>query len=360
LSQPVPHSNASRIKTSAPFFDPVTPQAENTSQLTTGPGFSLPRPRKEKKRNAKTQVSAQAANISRTSTSTPAATNKEEVIHQLRRLGFRFSRQGEVIYPQGQGKWIRINLDQMPLAHSPWKSRILFAPHALLNAAQVKALSQSGLLVCPVPSNWSPRDVFAALDRTCRPDFMAWTPGNPLILTLPQGHRVEINAPAIFTLKEDKERKIAVFAQPDICSGSIPGLLIGYLQQQRIQFFCFNPNSGFSAWKDQHVPSGHNLYTPCLSWPELKDSVEQSGQALPASISPQNALQRLTEQGLLQRYPLHLSWGTPSGLNIILRVSLLGRRDTNKTTYFLPADETDPYLVALLNLMGYTTYNLSF
>ncbi|MFO7877641.1 MAG: hypothetical protein R6U55_13765 [Desulfovermiculus sp.] len=83
-------------------------------------------------------------------------------------------------------------------------------------------------------SDWSPRNVFAALDRTCRPNFMAWSPGNPIILTLPQGHRVEIKAHTIFMLKEDNERKIAVFAQPDICSGSIPGLLVGNLQQQRI------------------------------------------------------------------------------------------------------------------------------
>lgn len=281
-------------------------------------------------------------------------------MYQLRRLGFRFSRQGEVIYPQGQGKWIRINLDQMPLASSPWKSRILFAPHALLDTSQIKALSQSGLQVCLVPSDWSPRDVFAALERTCRSDFMAWPPGIPLIMPLPKGHRIEIEAPAILTQKEDQKRKIAVFAQPDICSGSIPGLLVGYLQQQGIQIFCFNPESGFSAWKDQHVPSGHNLYTPSLSWPEFKRSVEKSGQALPASVSPQSVLQHLTEQGLLQRYPLHLSWSTPSGLNIILRVSLLGRRNTNGTTYFLPGDQIDPYLVALLNLMGYTTYTLRF
>lgn len=281
-------------------------------------------------------------------------------MHQLRGLGFRFTRQGEVIYPQGQGKWIRINLDQMPLASSPWKSRILFAPHTLLDTSQIKALSQSGLLVCPVPSDWSPRDVFAALDRTCRPYFMAWSPGNPLILNLPQGHRLEIKAHTIFMLKEDNERKIAVFAQPDICSGSIPGLLVGYLQQQKIKILCSTPDSGLSAWKGHNVPSGHNLYIPSLSWPDFKEYIKLSGRELSAPISTINALQSLTEQGLLQRYPLLLSWSTPSGLNIILRLSLLGHRNTNGTTYFLPAHQTDPYLVALLNLMGYSTYKLRF
>ncbi|MFO7877642.1 MAG: hypothetical protein R6U55_13770 [Desulfovermiculus sp.] len=114
------------------------------------------------------------------------------------------------------------------------------------------------------------------------------------------------------------------------------------------------------AWKDQNVPSGHNLYAPSLSWPEFKGYVEQSGRDLPAPISTINVLQSVTEQGLLQRYPLHLSWSTPSGLNIILRLSILGHRHTNGTTYFLPADHADPYLVALLNLMGYTTYKIRF
>jgi hypothetical protein len=73
-----------------------------------------------------------------------------------------------------------------------------------------------------------------------------------------------------------------------------------------------------------------------------------------------HTLQSLTGQGLLQKYPLHLSWSTSSGLNIILRLSLSGHRNEHGTTYFLSYDQSDPYLVALLNLMGYTTYMLRF
>jgi LysM repeat protein len=361
LSECIPHLNASQIKTYTRLFDSMNPHVSNSSQLMPGEKVFLPRPIQEKPRNSRYETfTHDLKNKNRAFTSTPVSKNKDQVIRQLRGMGFRFSRQGELIYLQGQGKWIRLNLDQTPLASSPWKSRVLFAPQAVLDAPQAKALNESGLVICPVPSDWSPRRVFTALDRTCGPYFMAWSPENPLILTLPRDHRVEIKAHSILMLKEDKERKVAVIAQSDICSGSIPGLLVGYLQQQNIKILCATPDSGFSAWKDQNVPSGHNLYTPTLTWPEFKEYLGQSGRALPGSASSMHTLQSLTGQGLLQKYPLHLSWSTSSGLNIILRLSLSGHRNEHGTTYFLSYDQSDPYLVALLNLMGYTTYMLRF
>lgn len=247
-------------------------------------------------------------------------------LNRLFRLGLRFTRHGEIIYPQGQGQWGRINLDRMPLASTPWGTSVLFVPQNLLNPSQFPDLSRDELRVCPVPPSWSPREVYAALENTCRPNFILWSAQRPFIRSLPGNSSLEIRAPSILVYQENSRPKIVVFTQADSSSTSIPGLLFGYLRQQDITF----------VWDNDHprppvIPSRENLLTPSLQ-----------------------------RQGLLDAHTLHLSWKTDHKVHITLHISLFQAKRTEETVYLLPPDQADPYLVALLNLMGYSTYRLRY
>jgi len=250
----------------------------------------------------------------------------ETALNRLFRLGLRFTRHGEIIYPQEQGQWGRINLARMPLASTPWGTSVLFVPQTHLSPSKFPDPSQDELRVCPVPPSWSPREVYAALEKTCRPNFILWSAQRPFIRSLPGNSSLEIRAPTILVYQENSRPKIVVFTQADSSSTSIPGLLFGYLRQQDITF----------VWDNDHprppvIPSRESLLTPSLQ-----------------------------RQGLLDAHTLHLSWRADHEVQITLHVSLFQAKRMEKTVYLLPPDQADPYLVALLNLMGYSTYRLRY
>ncbi|MBS3779487.1 MAG: LysM peptidoglycan-binding domain-containing protein [Desulfovermiculus sp.] len=307
--------------------------------------------------------------------SEPGLSNKDLVIHQLTHLGFGFSQQGELIYPLGHGQWVRIHLQQTPLASSPWGSSVLFAPRAKFNDSMIESMGRAGLTVCPVPLLWTPQEVYTALEDTCRSHFMVWSSPRPLIVGLPEKMSLEIKARTILAVQDRRKFRFAVFAQTKAGSHNvsiqppcpkvriphnIPGLLLGYLQNNDIQLLWSASDASKPAWAQQTIPSEENLFLPSISW---KDLITQRSGPQSAPSDPDLELetaQDFNHHNPLQSQDLCLSWSTGDGLSLILRGSILSRNQKGQIKYLLPFDRADPYLVALLNLMGYNTYELLY
>ncbi len=285
-------------------------------------------------------------------------TSPETALNRLSRLGLGFTRQGEVIYPQGQGQWVRIDLDRMPLASTPWGTSVLFVPQTQLGPSKFPDLSQDELRVCPVPPSWSPREVYAALEKACRPNFILWSAQRPFIRSLPGKSSLEIRAPTILMYQENSQPKIVVFTQTDSSSTSIPGLLFGYLRQQDITFVWDKDNPRSIAGQPPPIPPRENLLTPTLSWTDVQDQVPIARNQTRNLNTDHTLGQALQEQGLLHTHTLHLSWRAAQEMKITLHITLFKAKSTEETLYLLPPAQADPYLVALLNLMGYSTYKL--
>lgn len=290
----------------------------------------------------------------------PGWSHKDQVIHQLTHLGFDFSQQGELIYPLGHGQWVRIHLEQTPLATSPWGCLVLFASRDKFNDSMIQSMAQSGLIVCPVPLLWTPQEVYTALEDTCRSHFMVWSSSRPLIMALPGKMSLEIRARTILAVQDHRNFRFAVFAPTKAGSHNIPGLLLGYLQNKDIQLLWSVSDDSRPAWAQQAVPCQENLFLPSISWTDLPS--ERSGPP-PPPVDPGFALEPghdISPHNLLQSQDLCLSWSTGDGLNLVLRGSILSRNQKGQIKYLLPFDRADPYLVALLNLMGYSTYELQY
>ncbi|MDZ7761904.1 MAG: LysM domain-containing protein [Desulfovermiculus sp.] len=290
----------------------------------------------------------------------PGEGNKDQAIKQLSHLGLDFSRQGEIIYPLGQGQWVRIHLDPMPLASTPWGDTILFAPQTRLSEPMFQDLVQAGLNVCPVPPSWTPHLVYTALEDACRSSFMVWSTSRYLILGLPGENSIEITAPTILAVKGGQKFTFAVFAPEPANSPNIPGLLLGYLKDHNIELQWSVPGAQESAWTPQSAPSRQDLWVPTRRWTDLGSWTKETKKDEPTDSKTHitSTLSYMPHK-LLQKDTLRLSW-TAADLTLILRVSLFSRRQNGRPTYFLPSDRADPYLVALLNLMGYSTYKLQF
>lgn len=284
----------------------------------------------------------------------------ETALNRLFQLGFRFTRHKEIIYPQGQGQWVRIDLDSMPLASTPWGTSVLFVPQPHLSPSKFPDPPQNDLRVCPVPPSWSPRQVYAALEKVCRPNFILWSAQRPFIRSLPGKSSLEIRAPTILVYQENSQPKIVVFTQADSSTTSIPGLLFGYLRQQDITFVWDNDNLPTTAGQPPAIPRRENLLTPTLSWTDVHDQAPKAGSQTRNLNTDRTPVQTLQGQGLLHPHTLHLSWRAAQEVKITLHITLFKARRTEETLYFLPPAQADPYLVALLNLMGYSTYRLRY
>ena len=292
--------------------------------------------------------------------SEPGLSNKDLVIQQLTHLGFDFSQQGELIYPLGQGQWVRIHLEQTPLASCPRGNSVLFAPRATFNDSMLQSLAQTGLNVCPVPPLWTPQEVYTALEDTFRSHFMVWSSSRPLIVGLPGKMSLEIRARTILAAQDRRNFRFAIFAQTEAGSHNVPGLLLGYLQNNDIQLLWSVSGDSKPAWAQQAIPSEDNLFLPSISWTDLPS--QRSGPP-PPPVDPGFALEPghdISPDNLLQSQDLCLSWSAGNGLNLVLRGSILSRNQKGQIKYLLPLDRADPYLVALLNLMGYSTYELQY
>jgi hypothetical protein len=288
---------------------------------------------------------------------TPEISNREIVLARLSRMDFSISRKGEVIYPYGRGQWVRIQLDSTPLVTAPWGAPVLLNPGSGITEATARALSSAGLEICPVPSDWAPANVFSALERTCRSNFVAWSEQSPLIISLPQGPRVEIKAPTILGMHGRTKPRLTVYAPSSASLGHIPSLLLGYLQDQDITILPPEANIESAGNAPLRIPPKEHLLTPSLSRTELgsmHQSLDSGGSAAPDRPRPCSAGEMLVPKSL------HLSWASPDGLEVGLYLDGYRSRLAPDHLFLLPPKQSDPYLLALLNLMGYAAYRLDF
>ncbi|WP_027369329.1 LysM peptidoglycan-binding domain-containing protein [Desulfovermiculus halophilus] len=359
LQDRLPAQTPAAQKRYARLFRAMNPQADE-GLLSPGQTVYLPRPLHQTKAPQSTGGPEQTAATRHPGSSppdspAPGISNRELVITRLSRMDFSISREGEVIYPYGRGQWVRVHLGSTPLVTAPWGASVLLDPGSGMDAAKARALSSAGLWVCPVPSDWSPANVFSALEQTCRSGFVAWSEKSPLIISLPQGPRIEIKAPTILGVHGRAKPRFTVYAPSPASLGHIPSLLLGYLQGQDITILPPEKAAG-SPENALHIPPREHLLTPSLSRTELV-SMHQSlgaGGEGTAPNRPRSAGETLVPKSL------HLSWVSPDGLEIGLYLDGYRSPLAPDSLFFLPPKQSDPYLLALLNLMGYAAYRLDF
>jgi hypothetical protein len=285
-------------------------------------------------------------------------TPKRMVLNQLSKLDLNISGTGELLYPFAPGQWMRIDLDATPLADTPWGDTLLFVPPEYSAPGKSQAITDAGCILCPVPSDWAPAKVFAALETACPERFLAWSPGHPLILCLPQGHRLEIKVPTILAVRTPNKPKFFIFCSSLDPVQNLPGLLLGYLQENDIQLVTPEPDPGSTSIASKpNIPSKDNLFIPSVSWPDFVSMVRPAASN---DSKSQHISNQIPAPTLLQSENLHLSWKESDNRSITLHLSLFTDQTSGKTIYFLSPNQANPYLVALLNLIGYTTYKMDF
>ena len=135
----------------------------------------------------------------------PSHLPQARVLEKLKYTGLEFATGKDLLYP-GPEKWLRLDLEKTPLAMTPWGTSLLFVPKGALSSDEFFSWQKSGLSLCPIPSDWSPVQVFAALEESLSPHFMAWTPKTPMILPTPNGS-IEITSQTALVLDPGGDRR---------------------------------------------------------------------------------------------------------------------------------------------------------
>ncbi|MCF8104976.1 MAG: LysM peptidoglycan-binding domain-containing protein [Desulfohalobiaceae bacterium] len=279
----------------------------------------------------------------------------------LEQAGLDFVQGGEILLPGSKKNWIRINLEHMGLARTKWGDSILFVPGALRDKEDEAAFSGAGLKTCLIPESWERTGVFRSLEEITRPRLLFWPPGKPLILNF-QGASLELKANCLLAKGSDRGYRFYLFDSSMEQRAGPSGLLTGFLQAMGVNYLTLG--AGARDWTVSAFPNRDSLFVPTISrsgfLPELKEILPAN--KLPAREVPgdfASVFPVLKAQGLARQELLQIKLYQADGVSITLRLPVVRASVSSGGEVFLLSEEqSDAYLISMLNMMGYSSYRL--
>ncbi|MCF8038339.1 MAG: LysM peptidoglycan-binding domain-containing protein [Desulfohalobiaceae bacterium] len=288
---------------------------------------------------------------------------KDLVQSILEQTGLDFVSGSEILLPGSSQSWIRINLEHMGLARTKWGDSILFVPGALQDNRDELEFSGAGLKTCLIPESWERNEVFRHLEEITRPRLIFWPPDKRLILNF-QGGSLELESNCLLANRLQGEVRFYLFDSSRKKKAGPPGLLIGFLQSMGVNYLIPVIGAhGIQGWQAPLSPNRDNLFVPTLSrsdfLPELKAILPQDELPLMdvrggfASVFPV-----LKVQGRAREESLQIKLYQTDEISVSLRLSVFRISFPSGEFYLLSKGQDDPYLVSMLNMMGYNAYLL--
>jgi len=289
----------------------------------------------------------------------PRITNKQATLAMLKKAGFRFAPGQELLYPYAKQGWLRINLEQMPLANTPWGSSIVFIPESVMPRIELEEMKAAELKVCRVSSSWDPAATFERLEDLSRRNVIFWGPGTPMILSF-NDQVLEVSADIILIDSSGLERVTHLFRLNPSRPADVPPLVHGFLDNQRIKIHNLIQASS-PSFSPASFPDPSDIYVPRIPvsnpWPEIKKLLMVDDTDLSLSDAGyQSVVRALKDEGLATSATRRFSFFQSPSLDITLSLSVIELSSDKGPTFLIGPGQADPYLVAQLNLMGYSCY----
>ncbi|MFW6054599.1 MAG: LysM peptidoglycan-binding domain-containing protein [Thermodesulfobacteriota bacterium] len=279
----------------------------------------------------------------------------------LEQAGLDFVQGGEILLPGSRQSWIRINLEHMALARTKWGDSILFVPGSLRDKKDEAAFSGAGLKTCLIPESWERTGVLQRLEEITRPRLLFWPPGKPLILNF-QRASLELESNCLLAKGSDRGYSYYIFDYSLDKKAGPSGLLTGFLQTMGVNYLTLG--AGGKGWTAPAFPNRDSLFVPTLSssgfLPELKEVLPPT--ELPAREVPEDfasVFPVLKAQGFAREELLQIKLYQAGGVSITLRLPVVRINVPSGGEVFLLSEEqSDAYLISMLNMMGYSSYRL--
>ncbi len=288
--------------------------------------------------------------------------NKLATMAILKKVGFRFAPGQELLYPYGTQGWLRVNLEQMPLANTPWGTAVIFIPEPVMPKIDLDEMRAADLKVCRVNDSWEPASTFQSLEDLSRRKIIVWDQGSPMILNI-KSQVLELTADIMLIDNSGPGQVTHLFRLNPSRPGTVPPLVHGFLDSLGIQVHTLIQASA-TRFTPASIPDRTDIYVPTIpatnAWPEIQELLQPRDRTL--SLADQNSrsvVQTLKEHGLASRATQRFTFFQSPTLNISLSLPVIQLSTGNSTTFLIEPDQANPFLIAQLNLMGHSCYALT-
>ena len=288
--------------------------------------------------------------------------NKLATLAILKKIGFRFAPGQELLYPYGTQGWLRVNLEQMPLANTPWGTAIIFIPESVMPKIELDEMQAADLKVCRVKGSWEPALTFHHLEDLSRRKIIVWDQNSPMILNI-KSQVLELSADIMLIDNAGPEQVTHLFRLNPSRPRTVPPLVQGFLDTLGIQVHTLIQASA-SRFTPASNPDSTDIFVPRIqaskAWPEIQELLQLRDRTLsPADQNYRSVVQALEEQGLASRATQKFNFFQSPSLKISLSLPVIQLSTGNSPTFLIEPDQADPFLIAQLNLMGYSCYALT-
>lgn len=282
--------------------------------------------------------------------------HKSVVLSLLRTLGFWSAPGQEVLYPAGEGRWLRLQLTRTPMLTAPWGRNLVLVPPDSFSATERQQVERMGIALCPVPQEWTPREVLRLVAEKSSGVMNLWSGDRSLILNS-EGVVFELSGDHVVQIRSGNQRGFYILNLIAPGDRRVPNLVQAFLARHSITLaeWELSPtglNSVGGTW-----PGLNSLIVSEVSsasaWDTIRPRLTQSGQSL--SVSGQDiesVLASLRKAGLARDVMLKLGWFEDGRRSMRIRVPAIEIQGV-RTFYLVRPAQADPYLMAVLALEGH-------
>lgn len=349
------------------LFQELNPQVADINALEVGQEVVLPIPpgqaaELDSRTNATLEVQApprERPQQPQQAEASPREVNKQATLAILKQMGFRFAPGQELLYPYSSQEWLRINLEQMPLANTPWGTAIVFVPEPVMSRIQEEEMRAADLNVCRVNASWDPAVTFQRLENLSQRNIIFWGQGSPLIMNISR-QVLELTADIVLIDNSSFDQITHLFRMDQSQLQALPPLVRGYLDNQSIHVHTLVQASA-ARFTSESFPDPADIYVPAIpasnAWPDIQTllQAESMNLSLPDPGFP-SVLRALKEEGLASETVQRFSFVQSPSLKITLSLPVIRLLTGDEETFLIEPGLADPYLVSQLNLMGYSCY----
>lgn len=273
----------------------------------------------------------------------------------LEKTGFLFDSGHELLYPLPDKGWLRINLNKMPLARTPWGHKILFVNEKSWSKIPKQVLTIAGIKLCQINSDWDLQQIFEQLERLTDKKLIFWGANNNVLLNK-KGYIFELKSDYILITK-DKCRKYYLFEINSHYLAAGKKYLRSYLAEKNIYFFPIEKSSGKIQITKTKRPCAEDIYISKLS--SNNEPIQLSNPIIESAYDHEKLTKKSpsinTFNSFLEKEIVKLLLYKEKNSYIFLYLYLRKHKDKNKVLLFEP-EQANPFLIALLSLKGYTCY----
>lgn len=276
----------------------------------------------------------------------------------LKAMHCTFARGDIELHPLPQGGWFQIKLQETPVVTMPWGKKTILCPTPK-NSAWVKQAAQLGMLVCPVPADWSLDGVLRSLAETFPKQIRLWPPEQDISLSS-NALGLTVKTPCTVVMQHQGKKIIyALWHRPGPDDPPLPQGLAEVLADAQVKIIETNYLNEIDR-----LPSRpkHSIYMPRAERTELIRILNpDSPQELFGSTLPENLdalLRLLKSRDMLHPGVASLNWSGHQGRRINIQVPAWFVGTPSSKIILLDTRFADEYLVSLLAQEGYSCFVL--